>query len=178
MSSVEKLTRCDIQCPFYFIANVPLCDFDPSNGSTEFWLGSHSHTSSADQIIATEEDAIGKQRVGDPHCFIKPDIMEARRQVRPPIQAVCKKGDIMIRDLRLWHAGMPNESSSYRVMIAIGYQAPWFPNHRQRNNLPLSQCNFFTSANGQPVEMRANFGSDEEAESARHGDTFDFRPSI
>ena len=28
----------------------------------------------------------------------------------------------MIRDLRTWHAGMPNESSEDRIMIAIGYQ--------------------------------------------------------
>jgi len=165
------------QCPFYFIANIPLCDFNPSNGSTEFWLGSHAHTKSTDQIIATAEDAFGKQRAGDPHCFVKPEVVEARRAIRPPIQAECKKGDIMIRDLRLWHAGMPNESDQDRIMIAIGYQAPWYPNHRQRNNLPLSHCNFFTEANGQPVEMRANFLSDQDAELARHEDKFSFGPS-
>lgn len=42
--------------------------------------------------------------------------------MRPPVQPVVKKGDILIRDLRLWHAGMPNETDKERIMIAIGYQ--------------------------------------------------------
>jgi ectoine hydroxylase-related dioxygenase (phytanoyl-CoA dioxygenase family) len=49
-------------------------------------------------------------------------VVEARRQVRPPIQPSCEKGDIMLRDLRTWHAGMPNESEDYRIMLALGYQ--------------------------------------------------------
>lgn len=28
----------------------------------------------------------------------------------------------MIRDLRLWHAGMPNETDSHRIMLGLGYQ--------------------------------------------------------
>ena len=28
----------------------------------------------------------------------------------------------MLRDLRTWHAGMPNESEDYRIMLALGYQ--------------------------------------------------------
>jgi hypothetical protein len=28
----------------------------------------------------------------------------------------------MLRDLRTWHAGMPNESEEYRIMLALGYQ--------------------------------------------------------
>jgi hypothetical protein len=28
----------------------------------------------------------------------------------------------MLRDLRTWHAGMPNESDNYRIMLALGYQ--------------------------------------------------------
>lgn len=110
------------QCPFYFVANIPLCDFNVSNGATEFWLGSHLTTSTSDQIIATADDVIGDQNPGDPHCEIQSDIREQRRAIRAPIQAECQRGDIMIRDLRLWHAGMPNESDEDRIMIAIGYQ--------------------------------------------------------
>lgn len=28
----------------------------------------------------------------------------------------------MLRDLRTWHAGMPNESEDYRIMLALGYK--------------------------------------------------------
>lgn len=28
----------------------------------------------------------------------------------------------MIRDLRTWHAGTPNNSPDYRIMLALGYQ--------------------------------------------------------
>jgi ectoine hydroxylase-related dioxygenase (phytanoyl-CoA dioxygenase family) len=112
------------QCPFYVIANIPLCPFNPSTGSTEFWLGSHAHTSGADQFPATAEDKLAKPtlRVGEPNCFVLPEVVEERRKIRPPIQPTCDKGDIMLRDLRTWHAGMPNDSDHYRIMLALGYQ--------------------------------------------------------
>lgn len=112
------------QCPFYVIANIPLCPFNVSTGSTEFWLGSHAHTSGADQIPATSESKLANARlvVGDPTCNVKLNIVEERRRVRPPIQPVCERGDVMLRDLRTWHAGMPNEGEDYRIMIALGYQ--------------------------------------------------------
>ena len=60
--------------------------------------------------------------MGDPECNVLPDVVEARRKIRPPVQPVCEKGDIMLRDLRTWHAGMPNESEDYRIMLALGYK--------------------------------------------------------
>jgi hypothetical protein len=107
--------------PFYVIANILMDDFSPENGSTEFWLGSHK-TTTADDQDTTE----GKT------CNILPDRLEARRQVRPPVQARAKKGSITLRDLRTWHAGMPNPSEKNRIMIALGYQARWWPNYTQR----------------------------------------------
>lgn len=59
---------------------------------------------------------------GEPSCNVKPEVYEQRRDVRPPIQVVCEKGDMFIRDLRTFHAGMPNESDEDRIMVAIGYQ--------------------------------------------------------
>lgn len=32
----------------------------------------------------------------------------------------------MFRDLRLWHAGMPNKSDRHRIMLAIDYFAQWY----------------------------------------------------
>ena len=111
-----------MKCPFYFIANIPLVDFHVGNGSTEFWLGSHHATDRWDQITATAADVGPKQIEGDPTCNVRPEIIEARRAIRPPVQPVLEKGDMAIRDLRLWHAGMPNDSEAHRIMIAIGYQ--------------------------------------------------------
>jgi ectoine hydroxylase-related dioxygenase (phytanoyl-CoA dioxygenase family) len=112
------------QCPFYVIANIPLCPFNKTTGSTEFWLGSHQSTVGSDQVMATPASKVAnaKLRVGEPECNILPGILEDRRKIRPPIQPVCEKGDIMLRDLRTWHAGMPNESDDYRIMLALGYK--------------------------------------------------------
>lgn len=34
----------------------------------------------------------------------------------------------MIRDLRLWHAGMPNRTDKVRVMLAMIHFAAWYRN--------------------------------------------------
>ena len=124
MTCFRPLTHSLFQCPFYVIANIPLCPFNPATGSTEFWLGSHLSTAGIDQVIATPEAKLANAKlvVGDPECNVLPDVVEARRKIRPPVQPVCEKGDIMLRDLRTWHAGMPNESEDYRIMLALGYK--------------------------------------------------------
>ncbi|KAI0475733.1 phytanoyl-dioxygenase family protein [Xylariaceae sp. FL0804] len=164
------------QCPFYAIANIPLCDFSPKTGSTEFWLGSHASTSGSDQEIATESKkaANAKLRVGEPTCFVRHEKVEERRAIRPPIQPEAEPGDFMIRDLRTWHAGMPNETDHYRTMVALGYKAPWFQNSMLRAKLPLSQANFFMRAGGQPVEVRADMLPDD-ADFGKLNDIFNFR---
>ena len=116
------------RAPFYVIANVPLADFGPENGSTEFWLGTHKDTSAADQDATPGST-----------CFVLEDKLAARRAVRPPVQVRAKKGSITLRDLRLWHAGMPNPSEENRIMIAVGYQARWYPNYTQRLKVCLGE---------------------------------------
>ncbi|TVY92214.1 Kanamycin B dioxygenase [Lachnellula willkommii] len=117
------------KCPFYVIANVPLCPFNPTTGSTEFWLGSHASTSGHEQMIATPETHLANAKlvVGEPTTNVLDQVREERRKVRPPVQPTCDKGDIMLRDLRTWHAGMPNESDEYRIMLALGYQVKTIP---------------------------------------------------
>lgn len=63
------------------------------------WLGTHKD--------ATPEMAAGLKR----------EVVEARRKVRPPIQPSLPKGSVIIRDFRLWHAGMPNKTDDPRVML-------------------------------------------------------------
>lgn len=100
--------------PFAIVFNTCLVDVGPENGSTELWLG-------------TQNTNINDHReLGEP--MICPKKLEARRAVRPPIYPRLKKGSIVLRDLRLWHAGMPNPTNNVRIMLAIVYYAAWYKN--------------------------------------------------
>jgi len=96
--------------PFAFVINVPLVSMEPTNGSTEVWLGTHANTTIADQEGVHGERASG---------MIKKELLEKRRLVREPCQPVIKKGSVIVRDLRLWHGGKPNLSDEPRVMLAF-----------------------------------------------------------
>ena len=98
--------------PFALVVNVPLIKFIPENGSTEVWLGTHTGNLSG---LHVQAGAHGERASGR----IKESLLEQRRQVRGPTQPVIEKGSIVIRDLRLWHAGMPNWTNDVRVMIAM-----------------------------------------------------------
>ncbi len=96
--------------PFALVVNVGLIDMKPETGSTEVWLGTHSATNIADQEGAHGERASGR---------IKAGLLDQRRTVCSPIQPTIPKGSVVVRDLRLWHAGMPNLSQHIRVMLAM-----------------------------------------------------------
>ncbi|KAF6833048.1 phytanoyl- dioxygenase [Colletotrichum musicola] len=104
--------------PFALVVNVPLVDMIPENGSTELWLGTHG----AD--VSAQEGAHGERASGR----IREDLLEERRAVRGPSQPVVKKGSVVVRDLRLWHAGMPNLRGEVRVMLAMIHFAGWYRN--------------------------------------------------
>ncbi|KUJ17911.1 phytanoyl-CoA dioxygenase family protein [Mollisia scopiformis] len=109
--------------PFALVVNVPLIDMTPENGSTEVWLGTH--------VVGKEaqEGEHGERASGR----IKSEFLEKRREERPPSQPVVKKGSIVVRDLRLWHGGMPNYTGDVRVMLAMIHFAPWYRNAMQIN---------------------------------------------
>ena len=98
--------------PFALVVNVPLIRFVPENGSTEVWLGTHTGSLSGLQV---QEGAHGERASGR----IKEDLLAQRRAQRGPSQPAIEKGSIVIRDLRLWHAGMPNFTNDVRVMLAM-----------------------------------------------------------
>ncbi|KAI1383646.1 uncharacterized protein F4822DRAFT_83604 [Hypoxylon trugodes] len=106
--------------PFALVINIPLVTMTPENGSTEIWLGTHNHPGG----ISAQEGAHGERASGR----ILPNLLTSRRETRPPSQPIVKKGSIVVRDLRLWHAGMPNLSSEVRVMLAMIHFAPWYRN--------------------------------------------------
>ncbi|KAI8959217.1 hypothetical protein F5Y11DRAFT_350732 [Daldinia sp. FL1419] len=105
--------------PFALVVNIPLVTMTPENGSTEIWLGTHKAANADGQEGAHGERASGR---------IRDTLLAERKEVCPPCQPVIQKGSIVIRDLRLWHAGMPNLARDVRVMLAMIHFAPWYRN--------------------------------------------------
>lgn len=99
--------------PFGMVMNIYLQDSGPKNGVTEVWCGTHDAYAQKEQQATPE--------VG----WIKKEYLQKRAKVKPPVQPMIKKGSLCFRDLRLWHAGMPNRSDHYRIMLAIDYFAQW-----------------------------------------------------
>ncbi len=91
------------------VVNVLTVDVSPENGATEIWPGTH------------RELGVG---VGD-DIKISPAALEARRAICPPIQPTFRRGSMLIRDVRLWHAGMPNRTTAPRPMIAMIHTSQW-----------------------------------------------------
>lgn len=85
------------------VVNVPLGAVTKENGATEIWPGSHRVPGELTQ-----------ERV------------EAQREKRPPIRLETAKGSLVVRDIRLWHRGVPNESPNFRHMLAMVHQVRWF----------------------------------------------------
>ncbi|CAI7614050.1 unnamed protein product [Penicillium bialowiezense] len=105
--------------PFAYVINVPLITMTPENGSTEVWLGTHT-----DSGLHIQEGAHGERASGR----IKLDELENRRIERPPCQPIVPKGSLIIRDLRLWHAGIGNQTEVPRIMLAMIHFASWYRN--------------------------------------------------
>lgn len=91
------------------VVNVSPQDTTEENGSVELWPGSHL-------------DVSGK-RIEEEH-------EEARRKICPPVRGNAKKGSALIRDMRLWHRGVPNLSDKPRHMIAMIHRVHWLRSQR------------------------------------------------
>jgi hypothetical protein len=96
------------------IVNVSPVDVDESNGATELWPGTHQIPGSTRVTEEAEAD---------------------RRVVLPPVRAVSRKGDAVLRDPRLWHCGVPNTSTEARHMIAMVH-SKWF--YMREATLPVT----------------------------------------
>lgn len=87
------------------VINVTLVDATSDNGATEIWPGTH--------LLPFDGQ------------HISTDMEESRRHVMPPVQAIAPKGSIVIRDMRMWHRGVPNRTDEVRHMIAMVHQIRW-----------------------------------------------------
>lgn len=98
--------------PYQLVINAPLVDMGPDNGSTEIWPGTHTDTT----VVMQQGD-----------IKVPAEALDARRLVSPPLQPNVKAGSLLIRDIRLWHAGMPNRTQSPRPMVAMIHSVCWWP---------------------------------------------------
>lgn len=95
--------------PSSLVINICLVEANEENGSTEIWPGTH--------------------RIPIPPGRISPEMEAARRAEAPPVRANTRKGSLVIRDMRMWHRGVPNRSNQIRHMLATIHNIGWL----QRN---------------------------------------------
>jgi ectoine hydroxylase-related dioxygenase (phytanoyl-CoA dioxygenase family) len=109
--------------------NHYLVDVSAANGSTEIWVGSHRDTTFADHRgcnLDRSAHAINSKEGINAVFGIRIDKVEERRNLAPPIQLVVRKGSVVLRDLRLWHAGLSNPSAEPRIMLALVHTPAWY----------------------------------------------------
>ncbi|MBV9852288.1 MAG: phytanoyl-CoA dioxygenase family protein [Armatimonadetes bacterium] len=140
--------------PFGVVVNVPVVDMTPENGSTEIWPGTHRDTT----VFIQHGD-----------IKVPQDKLEARRADVPPLQPVVRAGSVVIRDLRLWHAGMPNHTDQPRPMIAMIHWVSWWGDGEPLV-FPKSEEAFFHH----PVLRTIARFTDEPIDYIRHGTAYDF----
>ena len=88
------------------VVNIPPGSTHDGNGAIELWPGSH-------RIYVFDNNRV-------------PELMEQeRRAVRGPMYPRTQPGDVLLRDVRLWHRGVPNPSDRPRHMIALIVSKPW-----------------------------------------------------
>ena len=83
------------------VVDIPAGPMSKANGSIQIWPGTH--------LVRPPE--------GGPS--VPEELETARRPVEQPIQPEMNAGDVLIRDIRLWHRGVPNRSDRPRHMIAL-----------------------------------------------------------
>ncbi len=93
------------------VVNVPVVDMTAENGSTELWPGTHLDTT---------------RTMGDGDIKIPDTALERVRARVQPLQPNVPAGGLLIRDMRLWHCGMPNNTKIARPMIAMIHWPRWY----------------------------------------------------
>lgn len=140
---------------FGLVVNVPVVDMDARNGSTELWPGSHHDTAYSIHD--------GSARISEPN-------LERRSETHPPLQPTAKAGDILMRDIRLWHAGMPNQTQQPRPMIAMIHWCSWWSAH-EKIRFPREAQSWLAHAE---METQAEW-VDGEVKYLQHNQSYDLQ---
>ncbi|MCE7987375.1 MAG: hypothetical protein DYG89_39920 [Caldilinea sp. CFX5] len=84
------------------VVNVPLVDVTEENGATIYWPGTHHDT-----------------RLHSGNRFPTAEMIAEWEAKRPAERVLTQRGDLVLRDMRVWHGGMPNRSQTHRPMLAL-----------------------------------------------------------
>lgn len=122
--------------------NVPLVDVDDTNGPIEVWPGTHRLPG---PVFGVETTTVSRLHV------------DTRSRVVPPVTVPLARGDILLRDVRLWHRGTPNTSDVARPMLALVYRAPWMRLIPGPLVFPTDSADFFADL---PVDITPVFSDD------------------
>ena len=123
--------------------NVPLCDFTEANGSTEVWPGTH---------LMVDRDSADGGRLAE------------RAAEMPSLRTNIPAGSLVLRDMRMWHRGMPNTTDMARTMLALIYRRNWLADSATLN-IPHSTWEGWTEA-ARKIFRGNKIVSDAEADSA------------
>ena len=88
------------------VVNISPGPADDSNGAVEIWPGSH-------RVGVYESDNM-----------VPCPMEDERRRVRGPVNVHTEPGDVLLRDVLLWHRGVSNPSTRPRHMIALILSKP------------------------------------------------------
>lgn len=91
--------------PSGIVLNIPLVDVTEENGPMEAFPG-------------------GNHLIPENRC--NPKYIEAAAAFLKPVRMTMPKGSLLIRDLRMWHRGTPNNSDHIRPNVALIYARPWY----------------------------------------------------
>ena len=141
---------------FGFVVNVPVVDMSPQNGSTQLWPGTH-----LDTTISVEQGDIK----------VPEEVLSKRQEIAPPIQPSIRCGGVLIRDIRLWHRGMPNLTDSPRPMIAMIHWIGWW-NNDEPVPFPKGTEEFFLHTD---LRTNARFVDESSIDHIQHAAAYDFQ---
>ncbi|UVI29169.1 phytanoyl-CoA dioxygenase family protein [Paenibacillus spongiae] len=87
------------------VLNIPLVDFRADNGPVEIWPG-------------------GTHLI--PENANRPEHIQKLAQQMHSEPVIMPAGSLLIRDIRMWHRGTPNQSDAARPNLAMVYFRSWF----------------------------------------------------
>lgn len=140
---VEKLLGEDINC-VYLSADAPLpgsdyqvvhSDLEPFYPDSSVTLPPAGLVLNIPLVEVTKENGPMDAWPGGTHLIPEnrnnPKYIEEAAKHIDPVSMTMPRGSLLLRDLRMWHRGTPNNSDSVRPNVAIIYAKPWWRTHYQ-----------------------------------------------
>mmetsp|Transcript_49338 Transcript_49338/g.155121 ORF Transcript_49338/g.155121 Transcript_49338/m.155121 type:complete len:497 (+) Transcript_49338:76-1566(+) len=76
--------------------------------------------------LAAAEEASRGEELSEVTSLEKEGVMMRRLGLTPLLACPLEPGDILLRDMRLWHGGAPNRGEAARLLPSAEFLAPWY----------------------------------------------------